>query len=148
MMYGVRTPQGEEGKMIKNPELLKLAVKNMENEQESWNQASWAVGPATGETVTTEPLMRYMCATTMCLAGHIVSAAGYRMVAPAYVPPGQVTASGTCIDAEGNLVGISQTARELIGLSYEDGETLFMGMDSDLGRFKRKITAVTGVEFE
>ena len=137
--------------VIKNPELLKLAVKNIEAEQEVWNQSNWGQGIVSTETVTVAQgsTVRYICQTSMCLAGHVAVLAGYRFVVGlGYAQPGEETCTGSCISPDGELHGIAEAAREALGLDPYIADVLFYNMTDDINSFKCDITRLTGVEFE
>ncbi len=148
--------------MIKDPELLKLAVKGIEAEPHRWNQRQWnlthrsdeiennplgagemvlAKGRWSEREVELQDLEH--CGTTMCLAGHVITAAGYR-------PLAGYNGIGMCVDPEtSELHGISMLAGNLLGLTETQRQDLFMAGYSDtVPQFKQRITRVTGVEFE
>lgn len=143
--------------MIKDPELLKLAIKAIEIDPKRWNQAGWnltqdlddgfAVG--TGEEFWSDHSRRYLelqdlehCGTTLCLAGHVTVMAGL-------LPLAGVEGYGQCIDpTTGEVSHIADKAAELLGLSNDQAEKLFFGGGSNISTYKKLVTEVTGVKFE
>lgn len=150
--------------MIKDPELLKLAVKAIEAEPERWDQGNWAVGrPQDVKPIQRDddgyqllPLQQNFCGTTMCLAGHVVHQAGYQVVlsvggeekADLEYSADHALEASDCVDVYGNTFSIERKATELLGLTEEQSDDLFGCMTTDLPTFKSLITEVTGVEFE
>jgi hypothetical protein len=150
--------------MIKDPELLKLAVKAIEAEPKRWDQGAWAMGrPQSVEPIKRDedgyqilPLQHAFCGTTMCLAGHVVHQAGYQIVLSIDeveqddldYNPHHVVGAHSCVDDTGKEFPIERKATELLGLTEEQADDLFGCMSRNLPEFKRVITEVTGVEFE
>jgi hypothetical protein len=153
--------------MIKDPELLKLAVKAIEAEPEKWNQNFWGMGrPKPGATVTVEmqsiftnelinrkysilDLENETCGTTMCLAGHVVTQAGFPLLlrAEGWEHADDRAETGRCL-VDGKSVHISEKAKELLGLTDGQAAIMFAAANVSLPEFKEKLTEVTGVEFE
>ncbi len=140
--------------MIKDPELLKLAVKAIEAEPQRWNQGVWnwttssndeeeGWGASSGKMLAGRELQDMEhCGTTLCLAGHVVVQAGQ-------IPLAGQQGYGQCIDpATGRVSSIMDKAVELLGLSNEQTASLFFGGPTRLSEFKRHVTKVTGVVFE
>jgi hypothetical protein len=147
--------------MIKDPELLKLAVKAIEAEPKRWDQRLWnsTHGSNDGFPVGSGPWVNWAeddgyqlqgqfqdlenCGTVMCLAGHVTVMAGFRPLAGAH-------GYGRCVDpATGEVSYIPDKATELLGLSLEQEANLFhSGFNLTLFEFKKLITSVTGVTFE
>ncbi len=146
--------------MIKDPELLKLAVKAIEAEPESWDQEHWAIGVGREDVVpfkapragtdrlvcTVIPLDMEACGTTMCLAGQVVHQAGFPLLS--YGGPGERRSISSCLEQDGTRRSIADKAQDLLGLSDRQANDLFGYMTNDLAAFKQRITTVTGVEFE
>jgi hypothetical protein len=153
--------------MIKDPELLKLAVKAIEAEPERWNQAFWGMGrPKSGGTVTVEmkgifsnelfprefsilDLDNETCGTTMCLAGHVVTQAGFPLLlrADGWGDADDRGEAGRCL-VDGKAVSISEKAQELLGLTDGQAAIMFTTGNMSLPEFKEKLTELTEVEFE
>ncbi len=146
--------------MIKDPELLKLAVKAIEAEPESWDQEHWAIGVGREDVVPfyapravdgrmahkVLPLDMEACGTTMCLAGQVVHQAGFPLLS--FGEPGERRSISSCLDQDGTRRSIADKAQELLGLSNAQAGDLFGFITDDLAAFKQRITTVTGVEFE
>jgi hypothetical protein len=139
--------------MIKDPELLKLAIKTIETDPRRWNQGAWNFtedaetvdGFAIGSGVEmwgAELQDLEHCGTTLCLAGHVVVLAGQR-------PLAGMRGYGKCIDPEtGTVSDIAAKAAELLGLDSTQAGQLFYGGGSSVRMYKRLVTKVTGVTFE
>jgi hypothetical protein len=139
--------------MIKDPELLKLAIKTIEAEPRRWDQSGWNLtqgvedegifGVSSGVTLWDRELQDLEhCGTTLCLAGHVVVLAGQRPLAGQY-------GYGKCIDPEtGVISAIPKMAADLLGLSDDQAGQLFFGGGSKVSTYKKLVTRVTGVEFE
>ncbi len=159
--------------MIKDPELLKLAVKAIEYEPRQWLQGSWGYAPDADEGIGIKEVLIHRtaqvahvidlgaplsCGTTACLAGHIVTQAGWYLLND---PDSHVGETEKCINPEtGEVADVATKAVELLGISLGDGDLLFYwspetGEDDgepngpvEVKALKAEITRVTGVEFE
>lgn len=69
------------------------------------------------------------CPTAACAAGHTVLEAGAKMVLDlervGTPEDGDVVSCDQCITADGDVRGVSEYARELLGLSIIEADTLF-----------------------
>jgi hypothetical protein len=144
--------------MIKDPELLRMAVKAIEAEPERWDQEFWAKGAPAEDAdlipvrmrshrLNMRPIDVERCGTTMCLAGHIVNQAGIPMLTTLTAEDDN-QAIAHCLDQDGFARSISNVAGDLLGLSPQERTFLFGSMTDDIDEFKKLITQVTGVTFE
>jgi len=144
--------------MIKDPELLKLAVKAIEAEPKGWDQEFYAAGLPKEDAEVISVTYGYLefqvmeldvnqCGTTMCLAGHIVHQAGLRIVTRNLEEDGRRSVAH-CLDEDGNITTINRQASLLLGLDSVQASRLFGSMTDDIDEFKELITQVTGVTFE
>lgn len=168
---------------IGNPELLKLAVKNIEADLLSWDQHHWGriVDPeAVHRLIPTEwdafnsQMLGMMpegvtCGTAMCLAGQVVSTAGF----PLLFDPLEETAD-YCMDREtGEKFQVQAKAKELLGMDDRTAGKAFSGVaaryrlndrdqwvgpdlegdsieleEDSIELFKENLTSWTGVQFD
>jgi len=144
--------------MIKDPELLRMAVKAIEAEPERWNQEFWAKGapPEDADLISVRmgslrlnmrSLDTERCGTTMCLAGHVVNQAGIPMLTTLTAEDGNRSIAH-CLDENGSARPISHVAGDLLGLTPKERSYLFGFMTDNIEEFKKVITQVTGVRFE
>lgn len=160
--------------MIKDPELLKLAVKAIEAEPFRWDQGSWAYGrPKDEGTITIQASVPYgqdfsetrvfgfidleseVCGTTMCLAGHIVTQAGFPILIDLDKDtretleewPQEGVDAARCL-VDGQAIRVEDKARELLGINTDQAHRIFAATSLSLPEFKERLTEVTGVEFE
>ncbi len=110
-----------------NVELLRTAVRNIDQHPETWNQDDWGRKSA--------------CGTTMCLAGHIVHAAGYEL---SYT----LNAWGVFV-ADHTTSGefIPDLAQELLNIDWVTGDQLWY-VSNDLEELKDTIYEVLGVDLD
>ena len=140
--------------MIKDPELLKLAVKAIEHDESRWNQISWAVGVGTDEKIQNLAVVDVNhCGSTMCLAGHVVNQAGLPLLSAGWgragiSRTGVPMSAGWTLDEGGESTTIMKRAKELLGLDDRQANQLFSWGGNSVEKFKEHITEVTGVEFE
>jgi hypothetical protein len=110
--------------MTINEELLKLAVKRIEADPQSWNQGEWVLQGA--------------CGTTFCLAGHVLMAdGGYDVLTDEDGPYFPIPDPGA---VAGGLLGLDPSQILALFHSYDD--------DWSVETFKEYITRVTGVRFD
>ena len=139
--------------MIKDPELLKLAVKAIEHDEKRWDQIYWGVGVATDEKIHGLTVVDVNhCGSTMCLAGHIVDQAGLPLLSSGgewgIRITGRQVRTGWTLDEDGGSTTIMKRAKELLGLNDRQANLLFSWGGDSVEEFKQVITQVTGVEFE
>lgn len=146
-----------------NEELLRRVVKRIERDQ-NWDQDYWgSVDEFVADNLEVSPVVskdghqnwlevkdssiteENLCRTAFCLAGHTILEAGDVLL---------VSRDGLdatfCLDDTGAFRTIEQRARELLELTEEEADYLFMPTagGGDLDMFKQEITEVTGVELD
>jgi hypothetical protein len=90
------------------------ALGQIKAEPHTWRQTSWGV--------ETE------CGTAYCLAGHIVTQAGYQMVWEPWDVGGVQRKAVSCVAPSGGRMKlISQVAQRLLGVNETQAEALFDG---------------------
>jgi hypothetical protein len=139
--------------MIKDPELLKLAVKAIEHDEKRWDQIYWVVGVATNEKIQDLNVVDVNhCGSTMCLAGHVVNQAGLPLLSAdggwGGIRTGSKVRAGWTLDEGGESTTIMMRAKQLLGLNDLQANQLFSWGGDSVEEFKDHITSVTGVEFE
>lgn len=105
-----------------NAIVLENAIAAIEAEPENWDQTSWGAQTA--------------CGTTMCLAGHIVHNAGYRLNFM-HDMDGRKVASHT---TDGKNIEV--LAKDLAGLDWHETSYLFYDLSNDIDVLKNRIKNV------
>jgi hypothetical protein len=161
--------------MIKDPELLKQAVKAIEAEPRQWLQGSWGWASKADQGIGIKKVSvqhpwgagvarvidlgaPLSCGTTACLAGQVVTQAGWYLLQD---PDSVLGETDKCINPEtGEVADVEDKAIELLGIPSVDGNLLFYwspetGEDEgepngpfEVEALKAYITQVTGVTFE
>jgi hypothetical protein len=161
--------------MIKNPELLRQAVKAIEAEPRQWLQGAWGYAPKADQGIGVKNVSVHnpggarvvrvidlgaplSCGTTACLAGHVVTQAGWYLLNDPNSVAGE---TDQCINPETREVADVETkAVELLGIPSIDGNLLFYWSPGtgegdgepngpiEVEALKAYITEVTGVTFE
>jgi len=120
-----------------------------------WNQNTWGIGsvrPETDQVMVRGVPYLPVCASACCLAGHIVVAAGEKMVLadPLGLMHGVKQHVTACLTCDGHIELISDRARDLAGL--DDGEAMVLfdsGMDADaIVAYADGVCRLNGYELE
>ena len=99
-----------------NVELLRKTLEHITAHPEEWDQGIWA--------------RRDACGTALCAAGHAVQIAGHKLHWVACCDSPDCGALARAITAAGELRPIPDVAREELGLTKEQGDWLFGGLNS------------------
>jgi len=122
-MSPVRFPGSD---VSKGPNLkaIDAALEAIDDSPENWDQSDWATREYSMEDknnlpgIVVEPAPH--CGTAMCLAGHVVTQAGYYLL---FEDGFETTA--TAVDSNGQRYFIDHLAQSLLSLTRHQAEALF-----------------------
>ena len=106
-----------------NLERIDAALEAIDASPENWNQEDWAIRGSEDSIpnlpeIVVEPVPH--CGTAMCLAGHVVTQAGYYLLFEK-----GLANTNVAVDSSGQRYYIDKLAKDLLNITHDQAEALF-----------------------